>query len=218
MSNQVYAVIWDMDGVLINTYDFHYQAWSSVLENYQVPFTQADFRKIFGLKNERAIKTLLGDKVAPERIQEIEQKKEAAFREAIRNQAELLPGVAAWLDSLRDRQVLQAIATSAPPQNVEAIMEQTHIRHYFETIVTSGHLPGKPDPAVFLEAAERLGVAPERCLVIEDSIAGVQAAKSAGMKCIAVTTTNPPEKLSAADWVVENLSQLSAGRLPSFFD
>ena len=206
-----------MDGVLIDTYDFHFQAWSSVLDNYQVPFSQDDFRKIFGVKNERAIKTLLGEDVSPERIQEIEQKKEAAFRKAVQNRAELLPGVEAWLDGLKQMHILQAIATSAPPQNVEALMEQTHIRPYFETIVTSGHLPGKPDPAVFLEAASRLEVPPEGCLVIEDAIAGVQAAKSAGMKCIAVTTTNPPEKLAAADWVVENLTQLPVERFPSLF-
>jgi beta-phosphoglucomutase family hydrolase len=216
MKNKL-AVIWDMDGVLIDTYAFHYQAWSTVLEDYQIAFSQKTFQRIFGLKNDRAIKMLLGEGVSLEQMLAIEEKKEAAFRQMIQHQVQLLPGVMDWLEGLQHQGVLQAVATSAPPENVNALMAETHIQHYFATIISASEMPGKPDPAVFLEAATRLKVTPQYCLVIEDSVAGLHAAKRAGMKCIAVTTTNPPERLTSANQVVENLTQLSVESFPTFF-
>ena len=104
-----------------------------------------------------------------------------------------------------------AIASSAPDANIQALVKELGLQDYFAAILSGSEMPGKPDPAVFLAAARRLEFPPERCVVVEDSIAGVKAARRAGMKCIAVTTTNPGEALQAADRVVHSLADLEEG-------
>ena len=107
-----------------------------------------------------------------------------------------------WLDRLRATGIRQAVASSAPPENINTLVDELGIRAYFEAIVSGYDIPGKPDPAVFLKAASEIDLPPQRCIVVEDAVAGVQAAKRAGMRCIAVTTTNPAHALSDADIVI----------------
>ena len=204
------GVLWDMDGVLISTGEFHWRAWSKTFSERGIPFTQEQFRATFGMNNTGIIKRLLGETTARDLIAEISATKERLFREAVKGHARLLPGVQGWLDRLQDWGVGQAIASSAPPANIDALVDELGIRCYFAAIVSGADLPGKPDPAVFLEAARLLGVSPEGCVVVEDAVAGVEAAKRGGMKCVAVTTTNPAHKLSDADVVVERLDALPA--------
>lgn len=212
-----FAALWDMDGVIVDTYKIHFISWSVVLQEYGTPFNPISFHQIFGMNNRQAIQFLMGESITPKQINEIEEKKEAAFRQAIQGQVQLLPGVRDWLAGLQKQQVSQALATSAPPENIDMILDETHLRPYFSAIVSASNMVGKPDPAVFLKAAEMIGVKPSNCLVIEDSTAGIQAAKLAGMRCLAVTTTNPPELLTLADRVIENLAQLAAEDFPTFF-
>jgi beta-phosphoglucomutase-like phosphatase (HAD superfamily) len=101
------------------------------------------------------------------------------------------------------------VASSAPPANIDALIDELVLRPYFDTLVSGQDMPGKPDPALFLEVALQLDVAPERCVVVEDAVAGVEAAKRAGMKCVAVTTTNPAQVLDEADIVVDRLDALA---------
>jgi len=112
------------------------------------------------------------------------------------------------LERLNAQGIPMAVASSAPIENINVILDELGLRSYFGAIVSGALMPGKPDPAIFLEAARRLDTPLERCDVIEDSIPGVQAAKSAGMKCLAVLTTNPSEALQAADLIVESLDLL----------
>jgi beta-phosphoglucomutase-like phosphatase (HAD superfamily) len=109
------------------------------------------------------------------------------------------------------------VASSAPPENVEVLVDVLDIREYFDALVTPGDLPGKPNPAVFRKASHELGISARDCIVIEDSIPGIKAALSAGMRCIAVTTTNPPEALTQADIVVETMDQLMVNQVKSLF-
>ncbi len=113
-----------------------------------------------------------------------------------------------WLQRLQEAGARQAVASSAPMANITALIDELGLRPYFNAIVPGADLPGKPEPVLFLKAAQALGLQPEDCVVIEDAIAGVAAAKRAGMKCIAVMTTNPAEALSAADLIVEGLDAL----------
>jgi beta-phosphoglucomutase-like phosphatase (HAD superfamily) len=101
------------------------------------------------------------------------------------------------------------VASSAPLENIEATVDELNIRQYFSALISAYSMPGKPDPSVFLEAARQLGVESKQCIVVEDAVAGVTAAKNAGMKCIAVSTTHPKLSLSAADIVVDNLEELT---------
>jgi beta-phosphoglucomutase-like phosphatase (HAD superfamily) len=115
------------------------------------------------------------------------------------------------LARLKNAGVRQAIASSAPQENIDVLVDGLGLRQYFAAIVSGATLPGKPNPDVFLEAARQIGVPPSACVVVEDAIAGVQAARNAGMRCIAVTTTNRADKLAAADIVVDRLDELDEG-------
>jgi len=211
------AILWDMDGVLADTSSLHFQTWEYVLTGLGIPFDRQQFHRIYGLKNHDLLPYLIGKPMDIQWIQRVSDQKEQAFRQAIQGQLHPLPGVVDWLTCFQSWGYKQAVASSAPPENVEALVSELGIREYFAALVTPGDLPGKPDPAVFLEASRQLGIPAKQCIVIEDSIVGVQAAHRANMRCIAVTTTNPPEALTQADLVVESLDQLTINQVESLF-
>lgn len=210
-----YGILWDMDGVLVDTGEEHFIAWSEALAQVGIPFSRELFRAIFGMNNKGSLEYLTGQEQEPAFAAKISDQKEIIFRDLIRGRVRLLPGVLPWLEKLRQDGCLQAIASSAPPANIDALIDELGIREFFQAIVSGFDLPGKPDPAVFLKAAGQLGLEPKSCLVIEDAVAGVHGARRAGMRCIAVTTTNPPHLLSDADLVLENLAELDDDMLRS---
>ena len=211
------GVLWDMDGVLVDTGEFHFETWLQVLSEHGVHFSREIFKKIFGMNNSDTLSYLLGEPPTPEQVAEIAGRKEEAFRRAIRGRVIPMPGVVQWLQCLSAWSVRQAIASSAPSANIDLLVDELRIRNRFDAIVSGKELPGKPDPAVFLEAARQIGVRPERCVVIEDSVAGVEAAKRGGMRCIAVTTTTSAEGLSRADIVVDRLDSLHPDEFKRLF-
>ena len=137
------------------------------------------------------------------------EKKEELFREIIRQGVEPLPGIVDWLARFQQWGVKQAVASSAPWANIDVQIDGIGVRAYFDAIVSGADLPPKPNPDVFLKAASELGVPPENCVVFEDAVAGLGGAVAAGMKCITVTTTNPPEKLAAANLIYRNLAEMT---------
>jgi beta-phosphoglucomutase len=203
------AVLWDMDGVLVDTGELHYQSWLEPLTSLSIPFDRQIFQQTFGMNNAGILTILLGKPPEPDFLEMVSNRKESLFRKLVHGNLQLLPGTLKWLRQLWERGTLQAIASSAPQENIDAIVDEANIRLYFSALISAYFMPGKPDPAVFLEAAGQLGVEPRQCTVVEDAIAGVTAAKKAGMKCIAVCATNPRPSLSAADIVVENLEELT---------
>ena len=202
------GVLWDMDGVLVDTGELHLQSWAETLKEYGFEFDRKFFVSTFGMNNASILTLVFGKKPEPALLAEIGDKKEAWFRKAIKGKAQPMAGVVAWLEQLKNWGFHQAVASSAPMANVLAVINELRLGPYFDTMVSASAMPGKPDPAVFLESARRIGVEPSRCVVIEDAIPGVQAAKSAGMKCIAVLTTNPASALSTADVITERLDLL----------
>jgi beta-phosphoglucomutase len=204
------GVLWDMDGVLVDTGESHFDSWQQVMAERGMPFSQQDFADTFGMNN-AGILALLGGELTGEEVQAIGDRKEVLFRQLVRGKARLLPGVLTWLARLKNAGVRQAIASSAPQENIDVLVDGLGLRQYFAAIVSGATLPGKPNPDVFLEAARQIGVPPSACVVVEDAIAGVQAARNAGMRCIAVTTTNRADKLAAADIVVDRLDELDEG-------
>ena len=211
------AILWDMDGVLADTSQLHFDTWEFVLKEQGIPFDRQKFHLIYGLKNRDLLPFLAGKSYEPQWMDRIADQKELRFRQALPNHLSLLPGVLDWLQRFNSWGWKQAVASSAPPENVDALVDELNIRQYFNALVTPGDLPGKPDPAVFLLAANKLGVAPDRCIVIEDSIPGIEAARHGGMHTIAVTTTNPPEALTQADIIVDSLAQLSIEQVEALF-
>ncbi len=206
-----------MDGVLADTYPLHFRTWDLVLNELGIPFDRQKFDRIYGLKNYDLLSYLAGKPLDPGWIKQVADLKEAKFRQALEGHLQPLPGVLVWLRRFNSWGCKQAVASSAPPENIEKVVDELDIRRYFDALVNPGDLPGKPNPDVFLLAASKLGISPQDCLVIEDSVVGVEAAHRAGMGCVAVTTTNPPEALSQADVVVSTLDKLSIDRVESLF-
>ena len=200
------AVLWDLDGTLVDSEEFHWQSWEHALTRDGVQITYDQFKASFGQRNDRILRKWLGAESTEERIQRIAETKEAEYRRL----AEVhgltpLPGAAEWLVRLQAGGWKQAIASSAPRQNVEVMLRALHLERYFDAIVASEDVTrGKPDPEVFLTAAARVSAAPRRCIVVEDAAAGIDAAKGAGMKCIGVGG----EAVGEADLVVRLLSDL----------
>jgi len=205
---QKYAVLWDMDGVLVDTGEFHFRSWKKTLEELSIPFNKEDFRKTFGMNNTGILEWVLERKPDPVEVSRVSDQKESLFREFVKGKAEPLPGVLSWLKQFQAWGLKQAITSSAPPENIEFLVAELNIKEYFDEIVSGFDMPGKPNPDIFLKEADSIRIQPENCIVVEDAIAGVEGAKRATMKCIAVTTTNPASALQNADFVINNLGEM----------
>lgn len=208
------AVLWDMDGTLVDSAEYHWQAWRDTMLGEGLSITREQFLATFGQRNDRILCQWLGEKTTPELVERIGDAKEALYREHVRGQGiEMLPGVAAWVHRLHQQGWRQAIASAAPRANIETILQVLSAAHLFDAVVSAEDVHrGKPDPEVYLVAAERVGVAPDCCIVVEDAIAGVQGAHAAGMRCIGVTHDG---KHLPADVVVRSLALLDANAFES---
>ncbi len=218
MPDEPCAMIWDVDGTLVDTAEMHFAAWAKMAAAMGRPFSRSDFAATFGRRNPEIIHILFGQKYSDAEIARIGETKENYYRAAAEKGVQLLPGVRELLDGLHARGVKQAIGSSAPRGNLDLILRITKSRQYFDAIVAMEDTTrGKPDPQVFLVAAEKLGIPPSRCVVLEDAVAGVEAAKAGGMKSVAVTFVghHAAEKLKAAgaDRVVKCLTEISADDL-----
>jgi beta-phosphoglucomutase len=208
------AVIWDVDGTLVDTAELHFHAWVELCRDLGRDFTRADFAATFGRRNPEIIRHLFGDRFDDAAIDDLGTRKEDLYKAAARQGVSLLPGVRDLLEGLHAAGFRQAIGSSAPRGNVDLILEMTGSAHFFDAVSSAEDTQsGKPDPQVFLVAARKVGVPPPRCVVMEDAVAGVQAAKAGGMKCVGVTFVghHPDEALrrAGADLVVKTLAEVS---------
>jgi beta-phosphoglucomutase len=205
------GVLWDLDGTLIDSSDLHQDAWAAVMRELGRTLDRGLFARSLGSRNDTILRELLEVSGSDEEIRCLGERKEQLYRELVRERgAPLLPGAADWLVRLRLAGWRQALATSAPWPNIDATLEPLELRDRFDAIVSADDVGrGKPDPLLFLTAAERLGVAPSRCVVVEDAPAGVEGARRAGMASIGVLSAHH-EQLEA-DVVVESLERIEAG-------
>ncbi len=205
------AIIWDMDGVIVDTEIHHFNAWRKLLRPQGIELSEAAFKRTFGMRNEEIIKSFLGPDTPEQVIHQLAQQKEVYFRQFVRDNIVANPGAIGLIRDLSNAGFLQAVASSAPRENIELILSSLRIAQHFAVVISAEDVRlGKPDPEIFLLAAHRLGVEPSQCAVIEDSIAGIQAALAAHMRCIALASTYTPDRLTAADVVVESLEDLKA--------
>ena len=199
------AVLWDLDGVLVDSAPFHLQAWRELMASLGRELSEADFQRTFGLRNDAILRDLLGE-LPPAEVERLGARKEALFRRAALGNIVPLPGALAVLSLLREQRFKLALVSSAPQGNIDLILGSLGVEAAFDVIVGEGDVTrGKPDPEGFLLAARRLGVPPKECGVIEDAPAGVEAAKRGGMLCVGVHRGHPREALAEADLVVERL-------------
>ncbi|MEO8614377.1 MAG: HAD family phosphatase [Luteolibacter sp.] len=207
------AVIFDFDGVVIDSHQAHERSWFILADEIGQTLTSEQFTATFGQRNE-TILPLLGwaEERDAARITELGDRKEAIYREILANEGiEALPGVVALLEDLKREGIPTAVGTSAQRKNIECVFKLLGIGHLFQDVAASEDVTrGKPDPEVFLKAAAKLGANPADCVVIEDAHAGLRAARAGGMKCIGVTTTHSAESLAAEtpDGIVETLEML----------
>jgi beta-phosphoglucomutase len=207
-----YGIIWDMDGVLVDTGQAHFIAWQQAAAEVGKTLDYEFFQCTFGMNNAGILKHLFGEAGVTDRNIQVADRKEILFREAIKGNVKLLPGVRRLLGEFAAAGARQAVASSAPPENIDQLIDEIGIREHFEAIVSGFDIPGKPNPDVFLKAAWGIGLPADKCLVIEDAAAGVAGAKQAGMKCIAVTTTTTEAQLKQADLVLDSFEGLSVER------
>ena len=182
------AVIWDMDGTLVDSSEYHRLAWKAALAAEGYHMTDEDFDRTFGLRNDSILRMLLGQDVTAEKIRHVETVKEGAYRLYVHKRGiELLPGVRAWLDRLAADGWLQAVGSSAPQANLDLVLAVTGTRHYFGAVISGADVAkGKPDPEVYFAAAERLGVPIGRCVVIEDAPEAIRGSVGASIKTVGV--------------------------------
>lgn len=182
--------------MLADTTEAHFQSWGAALSARKIPFNRPIFDRVFGLNNMDTLLDLLGRLPTQEELTEIADCKEHLFRQHAGELVRPMPGAIRLLDELAGAGWTQAVASSAPQENIDLLLDAFGIRPYFAAILSGDGLPvGKPNPAFFLLAARVLRLLPGRCVVIEDAPAGVEAACRAGMSCIAVATTRPRESL-----------------------
>ena len=205
----VKAVLWDLDGTLVDSAEFHWRAWRDVMAEEGLPITHDQFVHSFGKRNDLILSGWLGEDADPERMHRLSEVKEARFRALVQTHGiEPLPGVRAWVTRLHAEGWMQAIATSAPRANLETMVDALKMRRSFGASVAAEDVThGKPDPEVFLVAAQRLGAEPRGSIVVEDAPTGIEAGRRAGMRTVGVSLLHV---LPDADVYVGTLPELPA--------
>jgi HAD superfamily hydrolase (TIGR01509 family) len=202
----VRGVLWDLDGTLVDSEEFHWLSWRDTMRIEGVELSYEQFLASFGQRNDRILGAWLPD-IDPDRARRIGERKEAEYRRLVEaNGLEPLSGAREWLAALRDAGWKQSIASSAPGQNVIVMLRVLGLESSLDAIVSAEDVTiGKPDPQVFLKAAEKLGTPPSRCVVVEDAAAGVEGGRRGGMRTIGVTRNGTLD----ADLFVRSLVDLA---------
>lgn len=201
------AFIFDLDGVLTDTAEYHYLAWKRLAEEEGFSFNREDNEKLRGVSRRASLELILkGSTVPEEKMQEMMDRKNGYYRDFIQtiSEKDLLPGAIGLLKKLKEMSFRLALASAS--KNAPAVVEQLGIAHYFEVIADGSSVEKtKPAPDLFLYVAEKLNLPPSRCLVVEDAEAGVAAAKAAGMATIGI---GPQERVGAADYIYPSVADI----------
>jgi beta-phosphoglucomutase family hydrolase len=211
------AVIFDMDGTLVATTEGDFLAWQRLFLDYGKHLSYEEYFPLLGKKSIDVVKEGLG--LDGEEAELAMHKKMEYFENFVRDRGIVtMPNAEVFLQEIKDLNIPIALATSSRKMKMKLVMEESGLEKYFSVFVTGEEVAhGKPEPDIFLLAAERLHVDPSQCLVLEDAVNGVAAAKAAGMKCIAITNTHNNAALAAADLVVDDFSELSIQSVLSCF-
>jgi len=206
------GVIYDLDGVLADTAELHFRCWVTALAEREIPLDRQTFDRVFGMNNRDTLTDLLGRPPEPFELETISGRKEEIFRMEAQWLVRPMPGALTLLEELEEAGWLQAVASSAPKANMDLLLAILGARNRFQAILSGEELEtGKPDPTLFLRVAKALQLSPDRCVVVEDVPAGVEAAHKAGMSCIVVATTRPRDvlaKVTSSTLLFDDLTQV----------
>ncbi len=215
--NPRFGILFDLDGVLIDSGPCHEVAWTEFAARRGGTLPKDFFQKTFGMKNDLILKQLPNLKLESADFVQLSEEKESIFREGAKGKIQLLPGVRKFLEECRKDDIPRIIATCTPRSNMEFLLREVDLASFVPEFICADDVAhGKPDPEIFLKAAARLKIEPCRCVVFEDAFAGVQAAKAAGAKCIAVATTRSQKELNEgtqADLVVRSMEDVTLERV-----
>jgi len=202
--------IFDMDGTMVDNMMVHHRAWQRKLAALGLDLSLEEIRQTIHGINEEIIERLFGDRFAPDQRRQIAQEKEAEYRRIFLPELRLVDGLAAFLRIAAEHSIPMGIGSAAPPENVQFVLDNLGLRPLFRTVVDASQVTkGKPDPEAFLTVAERLGLAPENCLVFEDSPTGAEAARRAGMPAVIVTTSHTADEFARFEHVVRIVQDFS---------
>ncbi|UCD02337.1 MAG: HAD family phosphatase [Promethearchaeota archaeon] len=214
-----YCVIFDMDGVLADTGSLHFESWVKMAKGISLEFTRELFNETFGQQSPAIIRKLVGSEVDNNLVVKWANLKELYYRKMVKDKLTPLPGVIRIIKELKSEGFKLAVGSSGPPENVDLLLTKLKIKKYFNVVITAAEVEkGKPEPDVFLMAANYLNINPKNCIVIEDAPVGIEAAKRAGMLSVALTTTHDKEELLDANLVVSDLSNITISDIKKLLD
>jgi beta-phosphoglucomutase len=207
-SRRDYAVLWDVDGVLIDSAEQHRKSWQQLAEENGFAYTDERFWETFGRRNADVIPTMFGTGYPPDTVARLAERKEELYRQLLSAEVVPLPGATELMAALHVAGYRQALGSSAPKENIALVIRLLGIGAYLDGSVSGEEVAeGKPAPDIYLAAAKQVGVVPDHCLVIEDAVAGIEAAHAASMRCLAVRRRGVPDAagLELADYLVTTL-------------
>lgn len=214
------AIIFDVDGVLVDSYRAHLESWQMLARETGVTFTEDDFARTFGRTSRDILLEHFDSDLDRDAIRALDDRKEALYREIVADDFPAMPGAAALICALDDGGWSIAAGSSGPPENVELCLDRLGVRERFDAVVTGRDVTrGKPDPQVFQLAAERVNTPPARCIVVEDAPAGLEAARRAGMHRVGFVSTGRTEhELIDADLRIKSFDEVSPDQLARLLD
>ncbi len=208
-----------MDGVLADTGPIHFESWVELGKKIGIEFKRELFESTFGQQSPIITRKLVGSEVDEDLIEQWAKFKEKIYREMVKDHLKPLPGVIKILTDLKLRGFKLAVGSSGPSENVDLLLNSLKIKELFDVIITAAEVKkSKPEPDVFLIAADALSINPENCIVIEDAPVGIEAAKRAGMRSIALKTTHSKEELIGAQLIINDLSEIKVDDIISLFN
>ncbi|WP_158825150.1 HAD family hydrolase [Mucilaginibacter lacusdianchii] len=216
-----FAAIFDMDGTLVDNNPYHFKTWKQLFEKYnRVEVTTELYNeKLSGVPGMVIMREFFGDDYSEDEMKEMFDEKTRIYKEEYGPHVTAINGLERLLIELKNAGVKTAVASSATASNIDFVLDKLPIKPYFDTIVDGPRISKpKPNPQIFLKAAEDLGIKPESCVVFEDSLSGVKAANAAGMKVAAITTTHQAEELHPVDLIIADYTGLTVQKLAALFE
>mgnify|MGYP003803654417 CR=1 FL=1 len=205
------AAIFDMDGVIVDNHNYHVKAWEIFCQKHKIPFNESYFRaKFFGKINQDIFRDIIGGSITREQIDILGEEKEQIYRDIYKDFIKPINGLIPFLKSLKASGIKTAVATSAPTSNLDFTIDSLNIRDLFDVIVDASMVTkGKPDPEIYLKAANKLNIDPDNCVVFEDSISGIKSGQNAGMMVVALITTHSLNELPKTPIAIKDFTEIS---------
>jgi len=203
------GAIFDMDGVVVDNHQFHFQAWMAFSQKYNFELNAQIYRDKFNGKTNADLFGMIFGNISADEVNKYADEKEGMYQKLYAEHMKAHTGLLDFLDYLRSKRIKIALGTSAPPQNVDFTLDALKLRSYFEVIVDGSQVErGKPDPQVYQLCAMKLGLDPKLCVVFEDSLAGLESGQRAGCKIVGVATSHKAYELKVmTDLIIHDFTE-----------